>query len=730
MQSRTATSAPVLATPSGVVEFDNEMVEVLPLGSGGEVGRSCIILSFKGRKVMMDCGNHPAKTGLDSLPLFDKINCEEIDLVLITHFHLDHCGALPYFCEQTKFKATSKIFMTSATKSFYKMLMNDFIRVGGAAHDIVTNEWLHSTIERIETIEYHQEITHNGIRFQALNAGHVLGAAMFLVDIAGFKTLYTGDYSRVPDRHLLAAEDPPVVPDLLIVESTFGNRHHEPREEREANFKDWVSEVILRGGRCLVPVFALGRAQELVLILEEHWEQHPELQGAQIYYASSMAEKSMKRYRNFISAMNHRVREQHDNNQNPFNFKYTKSLSDSSLLDDCGPCVVLASPGMLQNGLSLELFEKWCGDKNNGVIIAGYAVDGTIAKEVQSNPRQITKADGKVLNIRMGTIKVTSFCAHADGKQTTEFIQSLHGMQHVVLVHGNVKMMEDLNNHLALTFKNRSLNVRSTANGKKISIPFMVQRAAKVLGKLASKAPADGDFVSGVMLVSGQQTHTIVHPSDLTTFTGLEVANVQQAMILPLPSYKSASEVLALLQTYFLQSEMFSYVEPSLMKNGGAEGEPQDKILVSSDVYVMVQQNQESHTTLTVTWSASRLNDLIADVTTIALTQFVTSTAVESLLPQDVCGHDRIFRIKCFHHMMSQFYPTVTTDITTGNCVVVIENGDSISILDCIEVELGSQEKCTDAVAIDRLKTTLKRIYLTLFPIPIEYGWCECGEMK
>ena len=730
-----AISAPVLPIPStGIVEFNHELLEVLPLGSGGEVGRSCIILSFKGRKVMLDCGNHPAKTGLDSLPFFDSINCEEIDLVLITHFHLDHCGALPYFCEQTNFKG--RVFMTSATKAFYKMLMNDFIRVGGGAHDIVTSEWLHSTIERIETIEYHQEISHSGIKFQAFNAGHVLGAAMFMVDIAGVKTLYTGDYSRVPDRHLLGAELPPVVPDVLIVESTFGIRHHEPREEREERFKTWVSDVVRRGGRCLVPVFALGRAQELLLILEEHWESHPELQHAPIYYASSMATRSMKMYQTFVSAMNDRVREQHANNRNPFCFKYIHSLHDLASFEDSGPCVVLASPGMLQNGISLELFERWCGEKQNGVIIAGYAIDGTIAKQVQSKPKQVTKPDGKILKIRMETIETTSFCAHADGRQTKEFIHLLQGLQNVILVHGNADVTENLRNDLAQSFKSRGLKVFASQNKSKISIPFSVQRTAKVLGKLASGGePHDGDFVSGVLLVSDQHSHTIVHPQDLTTFTGLDVTNLRQAMILPLPAYKSATEVLTLLQTYFSESDMFREVEPSIVSNDGGI-EKQERILVAANVFVTLQQSQSSHTTLTVTWSSSRLSDLIADVTTIALIQFLSNaTSVladaneSSVLPVDVSGNDRLFRIKCFHHMMSQFYSTVKTDLTTGRCVVVLENSQSVVINDCIEIEDQGDEKDHASVAgIDRLKSTLKRIYLTLFPIPIEYGWCECGQ--
>ena len=112
---------------------------------------------------------------------------------------------------------------------------------------------------------------------------------MFLLEIAGIRILYTGDYSREEDRHLMAAEPPPgIVPEVLICESTYGVQSHEPRPEREHRFTSMVHEVVTRGGRCLLPVFALGRAQELLLILDEYWQAHPELHNIPIYYASSV----------------------------------------------------------------------------------------------------------------------------------------------------------------------------------------------------------------------------------------------------------------------------------------------------------------------------------------------------------------------------------------------------------------------------------------------------------
>ncbi|RNF03926.1 putative cleavage and polyadenylation specificity factor [Trypanosoma rangeli] len=719
------------------VSASSDEVEILPIGSGGEVGRSCVILRYKGRSVMLDCGNHPAKSGLDSLPFFDSIRCDEIDVVLITHFHLDHCGALPYFCEQTAFKG--RVFMTSATKAFYKMVMNDFLRVGASANDIVTNEWLQSTIEKIETVEYHEEVTVNGIRFQPFNAGHVLGAALFMVDIAGMKALYTGDFSRVPDRHLLGAEVPTYSPDILIAESTNGIRELESREERETLFTTWVHDVVKGGGRCLVPVFALGRAQELLLILEEYWEGHKELQHIPIYYASSLAQRCMKLYQTFVSAMNDRVKQQHANHRNPFVFKYIHSLVDTRSFEDTGPCVVLASPGMLQSGISLELFERWCGDRRNGIIVAGYCVDGTIAKDILAKPKEVTKPDGRVLPLRMRTIQSVSFSAHSDGRQTRDFIQALPKTQHVILVHGNVGAMGQLKNKLQQDFAERGMKVYSTKNQEAIRIPFTVQRTAKVMGALATVPARNGDFVSGALLVSGKHSYSIVHPIEIPLFTDLNVAQIQQAMVLPLPRYKSALEVLEVLQRYFAQSQMFEGVTPQQQDVVPEEinGREVDhttsttRITVCDNVSVDVQQSARSQTTLTITWTSSHRNDLIADVTCIALTKIMHiehGTDSTDPLPVEISGSDRIFRLKCFHHMMSQFYPSVITNLGTGVCTLELEDGQTAIITDCIEIELEDNKKANYFSAdVERLKTILKRVYLTLFPIPVDQGWCDCG---
>jgi cleavage and polyadenylation specificity factor subunit 3 len=335
-------------------------MEFVPLGAGNEVGRSCGVLRYKGKTVMLDCGIHPGKTSYESLPIFDSVNLEEVDLLLVTHFHLDHAGALPYlFTEHIKFQG--RIFMTHPTKAVLKMMIYDSIRVGFDEESLYTEDDMDRCFRKIEIIDFNQTLEVDGIKFTCYNAGHVLGGAMFAVDIAGVNVLYTGDYSLEEDRHLSPAAIPnQKKTDVLIVESTSGLNEHEDAVRREKRFLAHVEKVLKRGGRLLIPVFALGRAQELLLMMEEHWRDHPELQRYPIFYASKMAARALKVYHTYVNMMNAKVRATLTV-RNPFKFDHITNLPFSNY-DDDEPAVVLASPGMLQSGVSRKLCERWCGN--------------------------------------------------------------------------------------------------------------------------------------------------------------------------------------------------------------------------------------------------------------------------------------------------------------------------------------------------------------------------------
>uniref|UniRef100_A0A8C1JN77 Cleavage and polyadenylation specific factor 3 n=1 Tax=Cyprinus carpio TaxID=7962 RepID=A0A8C1JN77_CYPCA len=473
---------------------ESDQLLIRPLGAGQEVGRSCIILEFKGRKIMVS--------------------------YILWH------GCI------TSFKG--RTFMTHATKAIYRWLLSDYVKVSNISADdmLYTETDLEESMDKIETINFHEVKEVAGIKFWCYHAGHVLGAAMFMIEIAGVKLLYTGDFSRQEDRHLMAAEIPSVKPDILITESTYGTHIHEKREEREARFCNTVHDIVNREGRCLIPVFALGRAQELLLILDEYWQNHPELHDIPIYYASSLAKKCMAVYQTYVNAMNDKIRKAININ-NPFVFKHISNLKSMDHFDDIGPSVVMASPGMMQSGLSRELFESWCTDKRNGVIIAGYCVEGTLAKHIMSEPEEITTMSGQKLPLKM-SVDYISFSAHTDYQQTSEFIRALKP-PHVILVHGEQNEMARLKAALIREYEDNDevhIEVHNPRNTEAVTLNFRGEKLAKVMGSLADKKCVQGQRVSGILVKKNFSYH-ILAPSDLSNYTDLAMSTVKQTQAIP-----------------------------------------------------------------------------------------------------------------------------------------------------------------------------------------------------
>ncbi|KGO40634.1 Pre-mRNA 3'-end-processing endonuclease polyadenylation factor C-term [Penicillium expansum] len=537
------------------------------LGGGNEVGRSCHILEYKGKTVMLDAGMHPAKEGFSALPFFDEFDLSTVDVLLISHFHVDHSSALPYVLSKTNFKG--RVFMTPATRAIYKWLIQDNVRVSNTSSSSDQRTTLYterdhlSTLPMIETIDFYTTHTINGIRITPYPAGHVLGAAMFKIDIAGLVTLFTGDYSREEDRHLIPAAVPSGTKiDVLITESTFGISSNPPRLEREAALMKSITSVLNRGGRVLMPVFALGRAQELLLILDEYWETHPELQKFPIYYIGNMARRCMVVYQTYIGAMNDNIKRlfrqrmaeaEASGNKSvsvgPWDFRFVRSLRSLERFDDVGGCVMLASPGMLQTGTSRELLERWAPSDRNGVVMTGYSVEGTMAKGLLNEPDQIPAVmskvstghgrgrvpgvndeDQKVMIPRRCTVDEVSFAAHVDGVENRTFIEEVAAPV-VILVHGEKHQMMRLKSKLLSLNADKAVKVKvyTPANCDEVRIPFKKDKIAKVVGKLAELAPPsendDAQLMAGVLVQNGFNL-SLMAPDDLQEYAGLTTTTI------------------------------------------------------------------------------------------------------------------------------------------------------------------------------------------------------------
>ncbi|KAI5285797.1 endoribonuclease ysh1 [Ascosphaera aggregata] len=457
--------------------------------------------------------------------------------------------------------------MTHATKAIYKWLIQDNVRVNNTSSSLDQRTTLYteqdhlSTLPMIEAIDFNTTHTINGIRITPYPAGHVLGACMFLISIAGLNILFTGDYSREEDRHLISAEVPKGVKiDVLISESTFGISSNPPRAEREAALTKQISAIVNRGGRVLMPVFALGRAQELLLILDEYWSRHPELHKTPIYYIGNIARRCMVAYQTYIGAMNDNIKRLFKQRMaeaeasgdksataGPWDFRYVRSLRSIDRFDDMGSCVMLASPGMLQTGTSRELLERWAPNERNGVIMTGYSVEGTMGKQIINEPDQIpaVMTGRNAINRKMGaggdedqkpmvqrrcTVDEISFAAHVDGVENREFIEEV-GSPVVILVHGEKHQMMRLKSKLLSLNAEKVVKTKifTPANCEEIRIPFQVDKVAKVVGSLAETIPPkgneEGPVMSGVLVQNGFKL-SLMAPEDLKEYAGLTTTTI------------------------------------------------------------------------------------------------------------------------------------------------------------------------------------------------------------
>ncbi|TFK53585.1 Metallo-hydrolase/oxidoreductase [Heliocybe sulcata] len=582
---------------------DTPTLSITMLGAGQEVGRSCCVLQYRGKTVVCDAGVHLGHSGMASLPFIDELDWSEVDALLITHFHMDHAAALTYIMEKTNFRdGKGKVYMTHPTKAVHKFMMQDFVRMSSSSSDALFSPMdVTMSLASIIPVSAHQLINVcPGISFTSYHAGHVLGACMFLIDIAGLKILYTGDYSREEDRHLVKAELPPIRPDVLIVESTFGVQTLEARDAKEARFTELVHSIIRRGGHVLMPVFALGRAQELLLVLDEYWKKHPDLHNVPIYYASNLARKCMAVYQTYIHTMNANIRSRFAKRDNPFVFKHISNVPQTRgwerKIAEGPPCVVLASPGFMNNGASRELLELMAPDPRNGLIVTGYSIEGTLARDILLEPTEITSLKGNPIPRKMSVDEI-SFSAHVDYSQNSEFIEMVKA-QHVVLVHGEVNNMGRLRAALQSRYKDRDeeVKIHTPRNLETVELTFRGERVAKAIGALAMKPPQAGDTLSG-LLVSKDYSYTLLDPRDLRDFAGLSTCVVTQRQ-------KMTLGVGWELVRWHLEG-MFGKVEEGLDR----DGVPTMRVMGVVDV-----KHTNEHE-LTLEWDSSASNDMIADST-------------------------------------------------------------------------------------------------------------------
>lgn len=439
-------------------------IKITPLGAGQDVGRSCILLSMGGKNIMLDCGMHMGYNDERRFPDFSFIAPEGpitpyIDAVIISHFHLDHCGALPYMSEMVGY--TGPIYMTHPTKAIAPILLEDMRKLSverKGETNFFTSQMIKDCMKKVIAVTLHQSVmVDNDLEIKAYYAGHVLGAAMFWVRVGNQSVVYTGDYNMTPDRHLGAAWIDKCRPDLLISESTYATTIRDSKRCRERDFLKKVHECVERGGKVLIPVFALGRAQELCILLETYWDRMN--LKFPVYFAVGLTEKANNYYKMFITWTNQKIRKTFVQ-RNMFDFKHIKPF-DRAYIDNPGAMVVFATPGMLHAGLSLQIFKKWAPNENNMIIMPGFCVQGTVGHKILNGAKKVEFENRQIVEVKMA-VEYMSFSAHADAKGIMQLIQYCEP-RNVMLVHGEAEKMEFLKDKIKQEFK---IDCFNPANGE------------------------------------------------------------------------------------------------------------------------------------------------------------------------------------------------------------------------------------------------------------------------
>lgn len=442
----------------------NEWIRLSFLGGARQVGRSCLLLQTPESRILLDCGINPA-LGTDDTefyPYFESpdFNINELDAVIVTHSHLDHCGLIPYLF---KFGYKGPIYCTEPTRDVMALQQLDFVKImkNEGKDPIYTSDEIREMVKHCITLEF-EEVTDltPDVRLTLYNSGHIIGSAMAHLHIGNglHNLLYTGDV-KFGKTMLLdpAATDFPRL-ETMIVESTYGAKDNvlPPQKEADQMLKDVIIETFKRGGKVLMPTLGSGRAQEILIMLES-MIRNKEIDPIPVYIDGMVWDITAihTAYPEFLNAS---VRKQiFHKDQNPFLsdiFKRVGSAKErKAIIEEKGSCVILATSGMLVGGPSVEYLKNLAGDKRHSLIFTCYQAEGSLGKRVQRGEKEIVFSGNEVVNIKMEVHKL-EVTGHSDRKELVNFVSKCNPPAKKIIVnHGENMRILDLASSLHKQFR-------------------------------------------------------------------------------------------------------------------------------------------------------------------------------------------------------------------------------------------------------------------------------------
>jgi len=437
------------------VEKSDEWVRVTILGGGRQVGRSSFLFQTPTSKVLLDCGVDVASKGKDKFPVLNvpEFRIEELDAVIISHAHLDHSGLLPYLY---KMGYKGPAYMTPPTRDISALSALDFIGVSykQAKAPIYSSADISEMVKRTICLNY-GEVTDIApdIRLTFYNAGHVLGSSQIHLNIGNgsHNFVYSGDTNYAKTRLLDPAVNNFPRIESLQMESTYGGRDNilPPRKESEEKFMKIVRETINQGGKVLMPELGLGHAQDALIRVEEAIRSG-ELPSVPVYVDGIIWDINAihTAYPDFLSSS---IRNKIFQNNNPFTsefFTRVGSAQERKEVINGGPCIVIATSGMLVGGASVEYLKNFAESKKNTLILSCYQGAGSIGRQIQEGAKVVTieeEIGKKQVDINLRVEVLSGFSAHSGRNELMNYIKNMRPRPKKVLInHGEVSKSLDL----------------------------------------------------------------------------------------------------------------------------------------------------------------------------------------------------------------------------------------------------------------------------------------------
>jgi hypothetical protein len=433
-----------------------EWVRLSFLGGGRQVGRSCLLLHTPVSKIILDCGIDVASQNKNQFPYLNvsEFNIKEIDAVILTHAHLDHSGMIPYLF---KMGYRGPIYMTAPTRDIASLLALDFIGVAykKATQPLFSSKDVKEMVKHSICLDYN-EVTDIApdIRITLYNAGHALGSAMVHINIGNglHNLLYAGDFKFGKSRLLEPATTSFPRLETAIIESTYGSKNDvlPSRKESEEQLLEVIKKTIEGKGKVLIPELGLGRAQETMLIIDDAIKQE-KIPKVPVYIDGMIWDINgiHTAYPDFLS---NRIKNRIFNDKNPFLsdiFSRVGSSKERKEVIEGGPCIILATSGMLVGGASVEYFRELADNKKNSIVFVCYQGVGSLGRQVQDGLKEVKMSDSEgreeEVNINININTIDGLTAHSGRNQLLSFINKCNPKPKKIIVnHGEVSKTLDL----------------------------------------------------------------------------------------------------------------------------------------------------------------------------------------------------------------------------------------------------------------------------------------------